>query len=159
MQSRENGQKSQFGQFFDDFEAKYLEIANFSEKQVSFKLKIIFSTNFRPKTKKIVRAVFEKNIKVSDFGLIWRLFREYLQIKNFFQKSGFVTFLPLESPKFMQKIRKILKTISEKTVLPTNQPTKQLLPITPILQNLADAGPKKALAAMNCVYTVHLTGI
>ena len=35
------------------------------------------------KTKKIV---FEKNIKVSDFGLIWRPFREYLQIKNFFQK-------------------------------------------------------------------------
>ena len=86
MQSRENGQKPQFGQFFDNFEAKYLKIANFSEK---------FSTNFRPKTKKIVRAVFEKNIKVSDFGLIWRLFREYLQIKNFFQKFGSVTFLPL----------------------------------------------------------------
>ena len=32
MQSRENGQKPQFGQFFDDFEAKYLQIANFSEK-------------------------------------------------------------------------------------------------------------------------------
>ena len=32
MQSRENGEKPQFGQFFDDFEAKYLEIANFSEK-------------------------------------------------------------------------------------------------------------------------------
>ena len=32
MQSRENGQKPQFGQFLDDFEAKYLEIANFSEK-------------------------------------------------------------------------------------------------------------------------------
>ena len=31
-QSRENGQKRQFGQFFDDFQAKYLEIANFSEK-------------------------------------------------------------------------------------------------------------------------------
>ena len=39
MQSRENGQKPQFGQFFDDFEVKYLQIANFSEKQVSFKLK------------------------------------------------------------------------------------------------------------------------
>ena len=52
MQSRENGQKSQFGQFFDDFEAKYLEIVKFIEKQVSFKLKVIFSTNFRPKTKK-----------------------------------------------------------------------------------------------------------
>ena len=32
MQSSENGQKPQFGQFFDDFEAKYVEIANFSEK-------------------------------------------------------------------------------------------------------------------------------
>ena len=28
MQSRENGQKPQFGQFFDDFEVKYLQIAN-----------------------------------------------------------------------------------------------------------------------------------
>ena len=37
--------------FFDDFEAKYLETAK-QEKQVSFKLKIIFSTNFRPKIKK-----------------------------------------------------------------------------------------------------------
>ena len=80
---------------FDDFEAKYLEIANFSEKQVSFKLKFIFSTNFRPNLKKIVRAIFEKNIKVSDFWLIKRLFREYLKIKDFFQKSSSVTFLPL----------------------------------------------------------------
>ena len=95
MQSRENGQKPQFGQFLDDFEVKYFQFTNFSEKWVSFKLKVIFSTNFRPKTKKIVRAVFEKNIKVSNFGLIWRRFHKYLQIKNFFQKSGSVTFLPL----------------------------------------------------------------
>ena len=52
MQSQENGQKPQFGQFLDDFEVKYLQIANFSEKKVSFKLKVILSTNFRPKTKK-----------------------------------------------------------------------------------------------------------
>ena len=32
MQSRENGQKPQFGQFFDNFDVKYLQIANFSEK-------------------------------------------------------------------------------------------------------------------------------
>ena len=147
MQSRENGQKPQFGQFLDDFEVKYLQITNFPEKQVSFKLKVIFSTNFRPKTKKVVRAVFEKNIKVSDFGLIWRPFREYLQIKIFFQKSGSVTFLPLQSPNFMQKIRKILRAVSEKTALPTNQPTNQLLPTTPILQDLADAGPKKETLA------------
>ena len=54
MSSRDNGQKPQFGQFFDNFEAKYLQIANFSEKQFSFKLKVIFSANFWPKTKKIV---------------------------------------------------------------------------------------------------------
>ena len=35
MQSRENGQKPQFGQFFDGFEVKYLQIAIFSEK-ISF---------------------------------------------------------------------------------------------------------------------------
>ena len=138
MLSRENGQKPQSEQFFDDFEVKYLKIANFSEKQVSFKLKVIFSTNFRPKTKKIVRAVFEKNIKVSDFGLVQRPFREYLQIKILFQKPASVTFLPLQSPNIMQKIRKILRAVSEKTVLPTNQP----LPTTPILQDLADAGAK-----------------
>ena len=34
-------------------------------------------------------------MNVSDFGLIWRPFEEYLQIKNFSQKSGPVTFLPL----------------------------------------------------------------
>ena len=54
MQSGENGQKPQCGQFFDDFKVKYLQIANFSEKYVSFKLKVIFSTNFRPKTKKML---------------------------------------------------------------------------------------------------------
>ena len=32
IQSRENGQKPQSGQFFDDLEVKYLQIANFSEK-------------------------------------------------------------------------------------------------------------------------------
>ena len=146
MQSQENGQKLQFGHFFDDFEVKYLEIANVSTKQFSFKLKVIFSTTFRPKTNKIVRAVFEENIKESHFGLIWRLFREYLQIKNFFQKSGSVTFLPLQSPNFMQKIRKILEAVSEKTALltnqPTNQPTNELLSTTLILQDLADAVQK-----------------
>ena len=85
MQSQENGRKPQFEQFFfDDFKVKHLQIENFSEIQVSFKLKVIFSTNFRPKIKKFVRAVFGKNVKVSDFGLIQRPFREYLQIRIFF---------------------------------------------------------------------------
>ena len=123
MQSRENGQKSQFAQFFDDFEVKYPQIGNLSEKQISFKLKFILSTDFSPQTKQIARAVFEKNIKVYNFGLIWILFRKYLRIKNFFRKSDSVTFLPLQFPNVMQKIRKILRAVSEKTALPTNQAT------------------------------------
>ena len=39
----------------------------------------------------------------------------------------------------MQKIRKILTAVSQKTALPTNQ----LLPTKLILYDLADAGPKK----------------
>ena len=81
MQSRENGQKSQFRHFFVDFKVKYLQIANFSEEQISFKLKVIFSTNFRPKAKQIVQAVLEKNIEVFDFRPIGSPFREYLKIR------------------------------------------------------------------------------
>ena len=32
MQTRENGQKLQFWQMFDNFEVRYLQIENFSEK-------------------------------------------------------------------------------------------------------------------------------
>ena len=42
----------------------------------------------------------------------------------------------------MQKMRKILRAVSEKTALQTNQPTNQLLPVTPILKDLADTGLK-----------------
>ena len=87
-------------------------------------MKVIFSTNVRPKTKKIVRDIFEKNIKVSDIGLVWRPFHEYLQIKDFFQKSGYVTFLPLcpltsciNSEKFLEPFLRKLR------YQPTNQPT------------------------------------
>lgn len=55
--------------------------------------KVIFSTNFRPKIKKIIGAVLEKNIKVSIFELILSYFSE--NSKNvffFFRKSGYVTF-------------------------------------------------------------------
>ena len=54
--------KTSIGAIFDDFKVKYLQISTFSEKIGLFKLKVIFSTNFRAKTEKIVRAVFEKNI-------------------------------------------------------------------------------------------------
>ena len=80
MQIRENDQKPQFWQC----------LANISKLQIFLKNKVHshFSTNFSSKTKKVVSANFEKNIKVSDFGLIWRRFSEYLQTMNFFQKFG-----------------------------------------------------------------------
>ena len=69
---------------------------NISKLQFFFQMVfVIFSINFRRKTKKIVRAVLEKNIKLSDFGVSWRSFREYFKLRNFFQKSRSVTFLPL----------------------------------------------------------------
>ena len=95
MQSPKNGHKHQFGQFFYDFEVKYLQIVNFSEKKVSFKLKDIFSTNFTPKTKKIVRAVFEKKMKVSSFWANLEIFSRISPNRGFFSKirpCGFSTF-------------------------------------------------------------------
>ena len=115
----------------------------FSEKQISLKLKVMFSTNIRPKTKKIISAVFEINIKVSDFGLIWKPFCKYLQIKIFFQKSSSLTFLPLQSPNFMQKIRKILRAVSEETALPTNQALSE--PISANLETFSQISSNQKL--------------
>ena len=100
---------------------------------------LVLTSGQKPKTS---LEPFLRNISVSDFGLIWRPFREYFQIKNFFQKSDSVTFLLLQSPNFIQKIRKILRAVTEKTALPTNQ----LLPKTPILQDLGHAGPTEVQA-------------
>ena len=62
---------------------------------------------------KIVRAVFEiwsKNIKNT---LKRGFFPHFRPPKIFFQKSGSVTFVPLWCTNFMQKIRKILRAVSE----------------------------------------------
>ena len=95
MQIQENDQKPQFGQFFDEFEVKCLQLKIFLRNRFHSNWRLYLVLTSGQNKKKIVWAVFEKNIKVSDFGLIWKPFREYLQIKNFFQKSGSVTFLPL----------------------------------------------------------------
>jgi len=62
---------------------------------------------------KILRAVFEiwtKNIKnAPKMGV----FPHLRPPKIFFQKSGSVTFVPLWCTNFMQKIRKILRAVSE----------------------------------------------
>ena len=48
------------------------------------------------KIRKILRVVSEKTaLPTNQPTLIWRPFREYLQIKKFFQKLGTVAFQPL----------------------------------------------------------------
>ena len=65
--------------------------------QIECYIYIVLTSGQKPKNS---LELFLKKYQVSDFGLIWRPFCKYLQIKNFFQKSGPV-------------------------VLPTNQPTNQ----------------------------------
>ena len=63
---------------------------------------------------KIVRAVFEiwaKNIKNTPKRGVFPHLRPP---KNFFQKSGSVSFEILWYTTFMQKIKKILRAVSEK---------------------------------------------
>ena len=83
------------------------------------------SNIFRPKLKKINRAVFEKNIKVSEFGLIWRPFHKYLKMKNFFKNPAvwlFYLYSPLTSCKKSEKSLEVF--LRKLRYQPTNQPTK-----------------------------------
>ena len=69
MESQENDQKLQFRQFFDDFGVQYLQIPIFSENSVLFKMKVIFSTNFRPKPlKKMLEPFFREISKFLILG-------------------------------------------------------------------------------------------
>ena len=90
MQSREIGQKRQFGQFLDDFEVKYFQIFMKNRFHSNWRSYLVLTSSQKPK--KLLEPFFRK-MSVSDFKLLWRPFREYLQIKNFFQKCGSVTFL------------------------------------------------------------------
>ena len=107
-------------------------------------MKVIFSTNFWQNTYKIVRAVFEKNIKVSDFGL--ETFLRISPNQEFFFKNPalwlFYLYSPLTSCKKSEK--PLVPFLRKLRYQPTNQPTNQLLRTTPILQDLADASPKNS---------------
>ena len=85
IQNRENGQKPSKMAIFD----KKLLI-----KKIGIFPKIglgqIEGLTSGQKRKKSLEP-FLKNIKVSDFGLIWKRFREYLQIRS----NRRVRFLPL----------------------------------------------------------------
>ena len=66
--------------------------------------------------------------------------------RDFFQKSGFVTFLPLLMSNFMQKIRKIVRAVSEKNGdRPTDQPTLSPTGSTKVENCNVDKGPQSQL--------------
>ena len=90
-------------------------------------MKVIFTTNFRPKTEKYPYSRFwEKYQKqVYDFRLIWRHFCEYPKSRIFFKNLAlwlFYFYSPLTSCK---KSKQSLRAVAEKMALPTNQPTNQ----------------------------------
>ena len=61
----------------------------------SFKLKVIFSTNFRPKTKKNRYSRFWENYQSAWFWANLKTFSQISPNQDFFKKSGSVTFVPL----------------------------------------------------------------
>ena len=103
IQSRENGQKLQFEQFFDDFLGQISPNFKFFWKMGLFKLKVIFSTNFRAKTEKIVRAVFEKNISDWFWANLETFSRISPRIFSKIQLSLFYLYSPLNSRKKSEK--------------------------------------------------------
>ena len=112
--------------FFDDFEVKYRQC--FITIEGTY---YIFSTNFRPKTKTVVRAVFEKNISV----WFWANLEAFSRIspdQDFFSKMWLCHFSAFIVPWLHAKNQ---KTVSEKKLfpLPTSQPTNQ-----PIITNSTD---------------------
>ena len=94
----------------------------------SITCRVMLSTNFRSclvltsgqKPKKMVRAVFEKKYQSIWFWANLETFSRISPYQEFFSKNWLCHFST-----FMQKIRKILWTVSEKTAVPTNQPTNQ----------------------------------
>ena len=108
----------------------FLTISRSNISKLRIFLKNRFNSNWRSylvltsgqKLKKSLEPFFEKNIKVSDFGLIWRPFGQYLQIKSFFKNSAlwlFYLYSPLTSCKKSEKF--LLPFLRKLRYQPTNQ--------------------------------------
>ena len=95
MQIQKNDQKPQFGQFIDEFQVKYLQLKIFLRNRFHSNWRLYLVLTSGQNKKKLFEPFLRKISKCLISGQIWKPFREYLQIKNFFQKSGSVTFLPL----------------------------------------------------------------
>ena len=69
------------------------------------------------------RASVDMNSEQSLFWPFWPLFPKFCETQNFSEKSGPITLLHLSS-NIIQKIRKILRAVSETSVLCTDGRTK-----------------------------------
>ena len=122
MQSRENGQKPQFGQFFDDFGIKYLQIVNFSEKHVSFKLKVYLVLTSGQNPKKSLEPFLKKISECLILGYFGDLFANISKSRIFFKNpalSLFYLYSPLTSCKKSEKsLEPLLRKLRYQ---PTNQ--------------------------------------
>ena len=108
-----------FEAIFRTFRPKNQPNQIFPEKMTWVSFKALLTSNLRHNIKKIVRADFEIKMIKPIFRLFLGFFPKNQPNEIFFQKSGFVTFLHLWTPNFMQKIKKILRANSEKSVLLT----------------------------------------
>ena len=86
-------------------------------------MKVIFSTNFRPKTKKIIRAVFEKNITVWFWANLEPFFVNISETRIFFKNPAlwhFYLYSPLTScKKSLKSLEPFLRKLHYQL---TNQP-------------------------------------
>ena len=104
---------------------------------------LVLTSGQKPKTS---LEPFLRNISVSDFGLIWRPFREYFQIKNFFQKSGSVTLSEKSLEPFLRKLR----------YQPTKQPTSYYQQHRSYRTSLTPV--QKAFIDGSCTNNIHTEG-
>ena len=92
---------------FLTFLAHFSKFEIFFEKSVFTRFLLIFLPNFMPKIRKVSWSNSEKTLKNLEKPHFWPLLAHFSKNGIFFEKSGFVTFLLIFLPNFMEKIRNI----------------------------------------------------
>ena len=119
----------------------FLTILRLNDSKLQIFLKNRFHSNWRSylvltsgQKKKKLLWPFLRKISVSDFGLIWRPFCKYLQIRNFFFNPALWLFYLYSLLTSCKKSEKSLEPFLRKLRYQrTNQPTNQ-----PIITNNTD---------------------
>ena len=94
-----------------------LRMRFFPSMRFSQNFKYTYCASFKPKKNTHQWTKFFVKLKKPHF---WGIFGHYPQNEFFFKKSGFVSFLHLRHPNFMQSFRKILWAVLEEKMLLTD---------------------------------------